>query len=299
MRVWKVTEESIKAMEDLGKNINETLKSIKSEYQQLMNLYEENKDGLGYHSNSIFHLIQDIGLLEQDANQYAVQLIKKLIQSAAIRRVHLETNMYGGKTGGSSASAGVIVGSSKYGSSTKKSSSDGAAQGSSINSNSDSAAYTKHVLHEINTLEDTLGLTEGEAGVLQMGGFHGQVKKDVAKKAAQFESHHIPSQGVLADNPNNLPTIAISREDHKLTDSYAGKQKKRYQSMFPDISESEAYKLGVIKEINEGHFIEIVRDEIYNIREQCGNKYDGGIKQYLEALREYIRKYGVPKAMGK
>ena len=50
--------------------------------------------------------------------------------------------------------------------------------------------------------------------------------------------------------------------------------------------------------IKEGRFVEIVRDEIYNLIDQFGHKYDGGIKQYLEALRQYIEKHGVPKAKG-
>ena len=66
--------------------------------------------------------------------------------------------------------------------------------------------------------------------------------------------------------------------------------------MFPDVPPSDAYKAGVIKEIREGKFVDIVRNEIYNIREKCGTKYDGGIARYFEALKRYIEKNGVPKA---
>ena len=281
MGEWTVTEESVKAMQDLASQLTSVLNEIESEFQQLVSVYEENKDGLGYHSGEIGKLIKDVEEQETIAKKIGKILVNKLRKSAAFRKAHIEKGYSTGKKG--SKPDGEASGTD--------SSSDNTGQQSGKEKQ-----YAEYVLHEIAALENTLELTEGDPGVLQLGGYHGDVRNDVEKKACGYESHHMPSQGALADHPDKLPTIAISKDDHKLTDSYGGKQRKRYISIFPDLEPEEAYKAGVIKMIQEGRFVEVVRDEIYNLIDQCGHKYDGGIKQYLAALRKYIEKYGVPKA---
>ena len=286
MAEWTVTEEAVQAMTDLANRLYEVIQTILSERQQLEAAFEENKDGLGYHSANISDLLEALTEAEKSAQTQGARLALKMRRAAYIRKAHIEKEYLTGRvkdSSGSQRSPGLAE----------------AIPTGAVAVDLDSSEYASYVLHELKALQESLELTEGDPHTLQLGGLHGVVKTDEEKKAAHFESHHIPSQGVLADDPDNLPTIAISREDHTRTDSYAGKQKKRYISMFPDVPPSDAYKAGVIKEIREGKFVDIVRNEIYNIREQFGTKYDGGIARYFEALKRYIEKNGVPKAKDK
>lgn len=77
---------------------------------------------------------------------------------------------------------------------------------------------------ELGVLRETLELTDRDPSVLQLGGFHGDVKKNEQKKASGYESHHIPAQSVFSVCADELPAIALTNEDHKKTDSYAGKR---------------------------------------------------------------------------
>ena len=300
MSGWTVTEESVQKMREIAGTLYKVIKAIASERQQLAEIYEENKDGLGYHSDEIKSFLENVKARENVAKKAGSDLIMKLKFAASIRKAHIEKGYSGGSPSGLSEASGTSKPGGTAGLGGTKSPAAGSAQAEGMSQvDPNSPEYISYVLHELDTLRDSLELTEGDPEVLQLGGFHGAVRKDVEKKAAHFESHHIPSQGALADDPDNLPTIAISKDDHQLTDSYAGKQRKRYVSLFPDVPPSDAYKAGVIKEILEGKFAEIVRDEIYNIREQCGTKYDGAIAQYFDALKRYIEKNGVPKARRK
>ena len=300
MAEWTVTEEAVQMMTEMSDRLYETIQTIMSESQQLADSFEENEDGLGYHSAAIACLLDEIAETEAAAEAMGFRLVIKVRKAAAVRKAHIEKGYSGGSPSGPSEAPGTSKPGGTAGLGGTKSPAAGSAQAEGMSQvDPNSPEYISYVLHELDTLRDSLELTEGDPEVLQLGGFHGAVRKDVEKKAAHFESHHIPSQGALADDPDNLPTIAISKDDHQLTDSYAGKQRKRYISLFPDVPPSDAYKAGVIKEILEGKFAEIVRDEIYNIREQCGTKYDGAIAQYFDALKRYIEKNGVPKARRK
>ena len=281
---YAVNESGIKALHNLADTLLESSDGIVKAAELFFEAYDENKEGLGPHTASIRAILDDIKNIEDDLQDAAEDLSDKLNDIADAYQDIIDENKY--DVGGKEKSC--ELGSAET----------AAGMQASDAIDLDSKQYVIYVLHELNTLQEMLDLTDGESGVLQLGGYHGKVKKDAAKVAEKFESHHIPSQGALADNADNLPTIAISKEDHKLTDSYAGKQRKRYISIFPDLEPGDAYKAGVIQMIKEGRFVEIVRDEIYNLIDQCGHKYDGGIKQYLEALRQYIEKYGVPKAKG-
>lgn len=150
-------------------------------------------------------------------------------------------------------------------------------------------------------MRETLELTEGDPSVLQLGGFHGDVKKNEQKKAGGYESHHIPAQSVFSVCADELPAIALTKEDHKKTDSYAGKQGHRFKPILPGVQEQGTYKEEVISDIDGGApgFISVVRAEIYNIKDQFGSKYDGALGQYLDALSEYIAKNGIPKTKHK
>lgn len=112
-----------------------------------------------------------------------------------------------------------------------------------------------------------------------------------------FERHHIPSNAVQDSNKSHLPALLISAEDHKLTDSYRGKQQSTHEALLPDTPDFPAYKEVVATEISKGNYVDIVKAEVYNIIDKCGHRYDGGIKQYLDALSTYIKNNGIPKPL--
>ena len=80
------------------------------------------------------------------------------------------------------------------------------------------AASKCRCLFEVETLRKTLELEPKDSGVIQLDGYH----KDV-KGIEGYDSHHIPQRSVQDENADLLPAIAMLRDDHKKTDSYARK----------------------------------------------------------------------------
>ena len=148
-------------------------------------------------------------------------------------------------------------------------------------------------LHDIVSISKDLELTDGDPEITQLGGLHKNVKGQIDG----FESHHIPAQSVQNANPRDLPTIALSQEDHTLTDSYGWKSNHEYEPFLPDgIDEHPTYKQEAEEMIDKGNYTDLVRDELYNIRDIAGHKYDGAIKQYLNELSNMIAKDGIPNS---
>lgn len=146
-------------------------------------------------------------------------------------------------------------------------------------------------LFQLSVLEKDLVLTNGDEMIPQLGGIHRQIKG----KIPGFESHHIPAQSIQEEKADLLPAIAISAEDHKLTDSYAGKAHSRFKSFLPDVPRENTYKSDAASMIENDQYIELVRLELFNIRDRCGNKYDGAIRGYIDALTDYIVDNGTPE----
>ncbi len=148
-------------------------------------------------------------------------------------------------------------------------------------------------IFEVETLREDLELGAGDPDVLQLGGYHGDVRLE---DPAQNESHHIPAQSVQDEKADWLPTLSISKEDHKLTSSYAGKQGRRYQSFLPDETDAPTYKQEVAQLVGEGGagYVQAVRSELYDLRTTTGHKYDGGVSAYLDAVVDMIASRGVP-----
>ena len=92
---WTVTEESILALENMAKQLQELEAAIKKETNTLEQVYEQNKDGLGYHSASIKTLIDEIKSIEEEASRPVKILVLKLTKAAAIRRGHINNKRYG------------------------------------------------------------------------------------------------------------------------------------------------------------------------------------------------------------
>lgn len=153
----------------------------------------------------------------------------------------------------------------------------------------DEAEMNKYrTLHEINSFYNELDLTDGEEGVVQEGGLY----KDL-KTHEGYERHHIPSSAVQDKNKGNLPALTITKEDHKNSDSYKWKQNKKNTSFLGE--EFEKYKIEASDMISSGEYAELVKAEVYNIIENNGHKYDGGLKSYFQALYTMLETEGVPQ----
>ena len=153
------------------------------------------------------------------------------------------------------------------------------------------------MLFEISVLRNDLELTDGNPALPQLGGTHREVRNQLRELGlAGFQAHHIPSAAAQGANYRqdceyweSLPTIAISNADHLDTDSYGGRQRREYQSFLPDVPRSSSYCSEVTDEIENGNYVDVVRMELYNIRDHFGHDYDGGISRYLDALEAFLQ----------
>ena len=150
-------------------------------------------------------------------------------------------------------------------------------------------------MFEIETLREDLELGEGEPGFSQLGGYHKDVKE---QDPIGYESHHIPSQGTQGEDGKMLPTISITYDDHKMTSSFAGKQRKTYQPVFPTEIPLTSYKESVIQNLEKGSsgYIDSIKHELLDLRSTTGHRYDGGISAYLDAVIDMLSTRGIPKA---
>lgn len=254
---WGVSEEAISAMKQLAGSLIDTVEKLKIRLSSLESAFEENEAGLGAHSDRIRTLIEEMDHWTEETETAVKKISFKLLKAASIRRAHVEESHYGGSGERDLAAASFIT--------------------------------------DMTGLKSTMSLGEGDASVKQLGGIHKKVRKE---DGPGYESHHIPSAAVLKQfgiDTDEWPTIALTNEDHAKTDSYRGKQRKKYQPFLPDTAGGATYKEEATELLDRGGgFAELVRDEIYNIREQCGDKYDGGIAKYLDEVMEYVKKHGVP-----
>ena len=147
-------------------------------------------------------------------------------------------------------------------------------------------------MFEIETIREGLELTGGDPSVTQLGGYHRDVQP---QDAAGWESHHIPARSVQDEDAGWLPAISITKEDHKNTSSYSGKQNRVYQPYFPSRTENVTYKQEIAQKVAAGGagYIEAVRNELYDLRVCTGHKYDGGISAFLDAVIDMIATRGI------
>ena len=157
----------------------------------------------------------------------------------------------------------------------------------------------ERTVFELDTLLSTLDLSDGDSSFEQIGGSYKDVYNSLKEigKSSEYEVHHIPSRAVQDASPRELPSIALTKEDHALTDSFRGRQNSKYESFLPSGYTKLSYRDRCANMIEDGEYAELVRNEIYNIKMQFGDRYDGAIKEYLENAKEYISKNDVPKAV--
>lgn len=141
-------------------------------------------------------------------------------------------------------------------------------------------------LLEIYSLRVDLDLdTKNEdSDIVQAGGIY----KDLKGKCKDYHLHHIPAKSIQDTNMRDLPCIALTKFDHYKTDSYGYKFNKTTKSFLPDSIDRMTYKDDAKEMLEQGQYLALVRDELYNLKDQFGNKYNGGIDQYLDALNETI-----------
>lgn len=150
-------------------------------------------------------------------------------------------------------------------------------------------------MYEIETIRESLELNGGDPMYPQLGGYHIDVEK---QDPAGYESHHIPARSVQAVDAKYLPTISISKDDHKLTSSYTGKQNRTYKPAFPTNIPSSQYRESIVSKIQQGGsgYIEAVRNELFDLRLQTGHRYDGGVSAYLDTVVDMLATSGIPEA---
>lgn len=150
-------------------------------------------------------------------------------------------------------------------------------------------------MFEIETLREDLELSNGESGFAQLGGYHKDVKE---QDPVGYESHHIPSQGTQDEDGKMLPTISMTYDDHKLTSSFAGKQRKTYQPAFPTEIRLTSYKESIIQNLEQGSpgYVDSIKHELLDLRSTTGHRYDGGVSAYLDAVIDMLSTRGIPKA---
>jgi hypothetical protein len=144
-------------------------------------------------------------------------------------------------------------------------------------------------LGELLVLKQTLDLTDGDPSTKQLGGLYGNVKG----KLPGYHAHHIPPKSVSDHNINHLPAICMIDTDHRMTSSYGNRMGALFSP--EKSSDSTTYKERLIRQINEGNYADAFKNEVYEIKMKFGDKYDGAIKQAIDANASYLMKYGNPK----
>lgn len=102
MSAWAVTEEAVAALINMAEQMDQLAEKIHQETEKLKTVYEENKEGLGHHSDSIQKVIETVEGTEQDASIPVKKLVLKLQRAALIRKKHIDTQRYTQGMGGRS-----------------------------------------------------------------------------------------------------------------------------------------------------------------------------------------------------
>ena len=150
-------------------------------------------------------------------------------------------------------------------------------------------------MFELETIRESLDLGSGDPDIIQMGGYHRDVR---IQDPPRYESHHIPARSVQSENAEWLPTISITESDHKKTSSYSGKQRHITEPIIPSNIKPMTHKRVVSEKIAEGGsgYVEAVRDELLELRACTGHKYDGGVSAFLDAVIDMLARRGIPDA---
>lgn len=265
------------ALKDCCENVNNALLTLQTSIQEKENL-------LGPHIDEIQEILETINDAQNTGLTDVDQIYEMIMELAKNISEFISGSVLNDEKGCHSSSNESTAGSNRV-------------MGNSKGMDDTSKEFSIQSFRtDLYALRSTMDLGPGDENVQQLAGRH----KDVQKKEADgFESHHIPSAAVLREfgiDTDEWPTIALEGPDHAATDSYRGKQKRKYKSIFPDVPPSMAYRDESIKMVDtSGGFIQLVRNEILNVKKCCGGKYDGAIAKYFHELERYIESHGVPQ----
>lgn len=155
----------------------------------------------------------------------------------------------------------------------------------------DITSYDDYVISELKSWAESLNLSEGEVRIPQIAGIYEELKG--INEGIQM--HHIPAKSVVEENEMKLPTIGLLEEDHRLTDSYGGRQRHISPTFLGDKSDQKRYKDEVKDMMEQGDTLSVIKNEILEIREKFDEKYDGAISSFVSEYIKYIKENGVPK----
>lgn len=94
----KVSEEAIAAERTLSSRLNELHKDLLVGTKNLLLAYDENRQGLGQHTDDIQALLSAlVSLSEGGAASPVKKLVRRLTLSANNRQHHLDNSLYHGK----------------------------------------------------------------------------------------------------------------------------------------------------------------------------------------------------------
>ena len=93
-----VSQEAVNYLNSMAQSLTELSIQIHSITQSLKEVFEENKDGLGAHSADIQRLLDELEQTEQEASDPVKKLVLKLTRASAVRRQHIDTQRYSGRS---------------------------------------------------------------------------------------------------------------------------------------------------------------------------------------------------------
>lgn len=94
MSGYKVTLEAVQSMMSMSDQLTELQEKIHQETAKLQAAYDENKDGLGAHSDDIKNLIDDVQSAEDEASKPVKKLVLKLCRASANRLKDIQEQYY-------------------------------------------------------------------------------------------------------------------------------------------------------------------------------------------------------------
>lgn len=264
MSVYNVDNEGVSALNNAANQVSESCEALMKLLGSLTNAAGDNPEGLGPHTAELAAAIKKTRAAVENSKAPAETVSGSLRALAQSYQDIIDNNPFTAFEKSNAVISGL---------STEKQTEE-----------------IEYAVFEIEAFKKGLDLGKGDENYPQIGGIYGEMDS-----ISGFERHHIPSNAVQDESKAKLPAILISSEDHKKTDSYAGKQNSKHASLLPDTPDFPAYKTVVANEISNGNYVGVVKAEIYNIIDKCGHRYDGAISSYLDALTDYIKKNGVPK----
>ena len=257
--------ESAQALRTLAGQIPDAMSDILSDTEELLTAYRSLCGTLGVHEESFLELVESVARACETGQEAILRIPGLLIATAENIEAYVRSQP---QAVAPQASA------------------------SSVPPMTEEQLVGRTVL-EFEALAESLELTDGDPGILQLGGPYSAVKKQVDSRL--YEVHHIPPKAVFSDSRYALPAIAMRREDHAKTSSFRARMRKSHESFLPGTAPYPKHADTIRDLVGKGMFAESVRNEIFEIRDAFGTRYDGAIRAFLQTMCQYISANGIPE----